>query len=637
MRAVAAVLLRVARADVEDFVCSGKLAETVPCGTAECTVVKDCTAVDGEWGEWAEWGHCDCSSSTRTRSRSVAVHASCDGTPVAGPLQQSESCEGGEDCAETAPVDCALSIWNPWTECKCHVTQVYRTRLLETWAEQCGTPCAGSLKETKECDQTEPEDCEEVEDCTYEEWEKWSDCSKSCGGGQQTRSRLIKHDAHNGGAGCDESLEEIAPCNEQCCTNDRVNCEYEEWGGWGACTATCGGGHRVRSREVEHYPRHGGAGCPHANLEEIEPCGIDPCEAVVTVNGEWKPWEEWTECSQTCGGGYTSRSRELKQQAAQGGLPAVGPYSEWAKCNEQGCAGDAVDCVLSDWEPWQGCSCACTGIQKSVRHIIKHGSGGGKVCEGGLQKVQPCNLPGSPGSKCTTSANAPCVWNPWSAWSECSAECLGGIQTRTRTFPGEAAHPDSHGVSMPTESTGVCEGPVQELRACNTFQCYMVGEPVDCLWEEWGAWSACSVSCGQGGEKARYRTIKIHPKFGGAACAAENSVEVASCDEAPCVATHFCTWSEWAPWNACSVSCGGGQRMREKHLEVKIGNAAGSLANSADQNLIELRKGVEELRMQRKTRTAGLAAATALGAVAVAFVARGRSSEQTFELIESAD
>lgn len=63
----------------------------------------------------------------------------------------------------------------------------------------------------------------------------------------------------------------------------------------------------------------------------------------------------------------------------------------------------------------------------------------------------------------------------------------------------------------------------------------------------------------------------------------------------------------------------------------------GSLVNSADQNLIELRKGVEELRLQRKTRTAGLAAATALGAVAVAFVARGRSSEQTFELIESAD
>jgi hypothetical protein len=190
---------------------------------------------------------------------------------------------------------------------------------------------------------------------------------------------------------------------------------------------------------------------------------------------------------------------------------------------------------------------------------------------------------------------------------------------------------------MPTASTGVCEGPVEELRACNTFQCYMVGQPVDCVWEEWGAWSACSVSCGDGGEKARYRTIKVHPKFGGQACAGENSVEVASCEEAPCHATRYCTWSEWAPWSACSVSCDGGQKSRQKTLQVETGSAAGSLVNSADQNLIELRKGVEELRMQRKTRTAGLAAATTVGAVAVALVARGRSSEQSFELVESAD
>jgi hypothetical protein len=62
---------------------------------------------------------------------------------------------------------------------------------------------------------------------------------------------------------------------------------------------------------------------------------------------------------------------------------------------------------------------------------------------------------------------------------------------------------------------------------------------------------------------------------------------------------------------------------------------ADALVNSADQNLIELRKGVEELRLQRKTRTAGLAAAASVGVLAVALLARGRSSDQSFEPVES--
>ena len=38
-------------------------------------------------------------------------------------------------------------------------------------------PCDGTLKETKECDQTKAADCEKVEDCAYEEWSKWSPVS----------------------------------------------------------------------------------------------------------------------------------------------------------------------------------------------------------------------------------------------------------------------------------------------------------------------------------------------------------------------------------------------------------------------------------------------------------------------------
>jgi hypothetical protein len=510
--------------------------------------------------------------------------------------------------------------------------------LLETWGERCGIPCDGTLKETKECDQTKAADCEKVEDCDYEEWSKWSKCSKTCGGGMKERSRGLTNDAMNGGKGCDQSLKEVEPCNAECCPDTGpVDCKYEEWGEWGACSRTCEGGHRTRSREVKDYPLHGGKLCEAANLEELEACEEHTCDTSKVIDGKWDPWEEWGECSQTCGGGYRSRARSMHNQAVNGGKPATGPYSEWEQCNEQGCGDDAVDCEMSDWSAWQGCSCKCTGIQKAVRKIVKHGAAGGKVCEGGLQKVQPCNLPGSPGAECATTENFECQWKPWTEWSECSAKCLGGIQVRKRSFPGEVPHPDAHGVTLPTASTGVCEGPVEELRACATWQCYLVGTPVDCAWEEWGDWSVCSVSCGQGGEKARYRLIKTHPKFGGKACNGESSVEVTSCEQAPCVKTRYCNWSEWEPWGTCSVSCGGGQMTRHKTLAVHVHKDGETLVNSASENLIELQKGVDELRMQRKTRTAGLAAATTLGVLAVALLARGRSSQQSFQLIQSAD
>ena len=45
--------------------------------------------------------------------------------------------------------ECKFSPWNPWSECKCGVLQIYRTRVLQQWSQDCGTPCDGPLKETE--------------------------------------------------------------------------------------------------------------------------------------------------------------------------------------------------------------------------------------------------------------------------------------------------------------------------------------------------------------------------------------------------------------------------------------------------------------------------------------------------------
>ncbi|KAF7236443.1 Adhesion G protein-coupled receptor B1, partial [Varanus komodoensis] len=50
-------------------------------------------------------------------------------------------------------------------------------------------------------------------------------------------------------------------------------------------------------------------------------------------------------------------------------------------------------------------------------------------------------------------------WNPWSMWGECTRDCGGGLQTRTRTC-------------QPLPEDGlVCEGVLEEGRLCNRKAC----------------------------------------------------------------------------------------------------------------------------------------------------------------------
>lgn len=61
------------------------------------------------------------------------------------------------------------------------------------------------------------------------------------------------------------------------------------------------------------------------------------------------------------------------------------------------------------------------------------------------------------------SAVCACVsaggWSVWGQWAQCSSECGGGIQTRTRTC------------QSPPEESYLCEGVVEEGRPCNSQAC----------------------------------------------------------------------------------------------------------------------------------------------------------------------
>uniref|UniRef100_A0A672LZB5 Adhesion G protein-coupled receptor B1 n=1 Tax=Sinocyclocheilus grahami TaxID=75366 RepID=A0A672LZB5_SINGR len=156
-------------------------------------------------------------------------------------------------------------------------------------------------------------------------------------------------------------------------------------------------------------------------------------------------------------------------------------------------------------------------------------------------------------------------WNGWGRWSECSNECGGGVQVRSR-----ACQPED----------GVCEGVVEEGRACNPQPCIgqvrqrsqglrsIIGQRRDSdgtilanqaphKGDTWSSWSVCSVSCGEG-LQSRSRSCMT-------------STYSTQCtgplrENRPCNNTVACpvngAWDEWAPWSLCSSTCGRGYRDR---------------------------------------------------------------------------
>ena len=151
-----------------------------------------------------------------------------------------------------------------------------------------------------------------VRNCILSEWGPWSACSNPCNGGRKTRSRLVLVSAQNGGAECAPTSETVA-CNSDHCNQD---CEFTAYSIWGDCSVSCGGGVQQRSREIVHHASASGVPCP-AELVETRPCNPDPCGEDCQVTG----WSDWQDCTATCGGGVSTRLRFVVRNGTASGEP----------------------------------------------------------------------------------------------------------------------------------------------------------------------------------------------------------------------------------------------------------------------------------------------------------------------------
>ena len=75
-------------------------------------------------------------------------------------------------------------------------------------------------------------------------------CDVQCGGGTQLRHRTVQSGSHYGGEAC-PSLTEKRACNTQCCP---VQCIVSDWSVYDQCTQSCGGGEQSRTRTSPHSP-----------------------------------------------------------------------------------------------------------------------------------------------------------------------------------------------------------------------------------------------------------------------------------------------------------------------------------------------------------------------------------------------
>ncbi|XP_017573536.2 hemicentin-1 isoform X3 [Pygocentrus nattereri] len=343
--------------------------------------------VHGGFSEWMEWGACSVSCGTGIQKRLRQCNnprPANGGHHCAGSDSETRSCKG-----KPCPVDGQWSEWSDWEECSRTCGQGNRTRIRtcsKPPAQHGGRACEGRAVEVIMCS---------IRPCpvagNWGTWLPWNPCSETCGKGMQTRIRLCNSPPPSfDGPPCKGADTQTQVCTERNCP---VDGKWSSWVSWGACSVSCGGGTRQRTRLcASPAPQHGGRQC-EGNDIHIDFCNSEPCP----INGNWGPWSSWGSCSRTCNGGQMRRYRTCDNpRPANGGRACAGTDTEIQKCSTASCP---VDGNWGLWQPWGECSASC-GVGERTRVRLCNSpspSNKGRSCPGDSTQLSKCNIQPCPG------------------------------------------------------------------------------------------------------------------------------------------------------------------------------------------------------------------------------------------------
>ncbi|XP_031556840.1 uncharacterized protein LOC116293538 isoform X2 [Actinia tenebrosa] len=582
-----------------------------PCQNIPC-------AIHGNYSSWSAWGTCSkpCGLGVKKRTRLCNRPEPEFGGLTCldqnlGPNTEEQKCFI-EDCS----VDGAWSAWSDWSTCSTACgpgTRARKRTCSNPEPKSGGKKCEGASKQVGDCT---------AQPCpvngNYTEWSKWSVCDKRCGTGLQTRWRACANPVpQHGGLTCTymgPDTETKLCLNKPCRTDGR----WSEWSVWSTCSQSCGDGIRTRERRCDNpKPMEGGRqcdgddkqytyckardccdvrfkpiGCYRDNLANDRPMpellmsDVDSTSLKYNDNPmDYKRWNDYLpnlvcRCARAANrkgyshfglqdlGSCYSGSRSgmtFGKDGIQGAFiqsPAPKPWlgcvtTNYEQCGDTSkyCSGQQnsnfvytfynitpVDGGYSDWSPWSSCSTRCgTGFKSRVRNCTNP-----KPQYGG----RDCNVLGDEvdTALCDTSVNCPVDggFSDWGAWSNCSSSCGKGTRVRERSCSAPS----------PSRDGQPCIGPTRQKLSCNLGDC-----PVNGSWSAWGAWQACSATCGDG-IQIRSR-ICNHPKpsNGGFSCEGD-SVEQKSCKVRRCPVNG--NYTDWSEWSDCSRTCGGGIHIRTR-------------------------------------------------------------------------
>ena len=134
-------------------------------------------------------------------------------------------------------------------------------------------------------------ECAGKKDAVVSEWSAWGGCSATCRAttndhsGRQTRTRTIVSEGSGSGAkmGSEFALSEMSICNSELCPADCVISEH--WSEWSQCSNSCGGGVSRRNRSILTHAKNGGKCVTKAQCS-LEQCTKDgDCDQCLEQTG----------------------------------------------------------------------------------------------------------------------------------------------------------------------------------------------------------------------------------------------------------------------------------------------------------------------------------------------------------------
>uniref|UniRef100_A0A6Q2XJ72 ADAM metallopeptidase with thrombospondin type 1 motif 20 n=1 Tax=Esox lucius TaxID=8010 RepID=A0A6Q2XJ72_ESOLU len=422
--------------------------------------------------------------------------------------------------------------WRSWEWSPCSVTcgvgranrqvvcSTYHHQVDESFCDQDERPSTEQECTASPCQWPNDIDISNVPLADYQ-WRTgpWGACSSTCSGGFQRRVVVCQDAEGRSTNHCDER---VKPDESKSCNSGP--CPLWNYGIWGECTQTCGGGRRTRQVVCQ---RPNGQRLNDHNCDildkppDMEQCNLHLCPG--SASWHRRPWKP---CSVTCGRGTKQREiacvyqnqtqieeqhcSHLSQPRTQKACRAQGcpswKVNRWSKCNAtcgNGMRTRKVLCMGAGLTPAQEAAC-----DPSSRPAL-HQPCSGAPCHymwmtGEWSQVKPRGWPRL------------CVMQSWAAWlmltqraviprkaphllsgavhhvrPQCSASCGVGYQQRMVSCSVTPSSQNMH--SYNGQSRPHCPEP----HPSGTRQCFLRDCPQVAYWKM-GPWSKCSQTCGAG-------------------------------------------------------------------------------------------------------------------------------------------